>query len=109
MAFPFASLVDPTVLFGAGGGGGLLAFIGAKFHKLDSEVKECRQRDADVLVMIAGVRILATKIQKDEPDCVELRMFNDLCSRRLGPPPKTPSDFEALLDRIDHADKSRKR
>ena len=109
MAFGLTALLDPTVLFGAGGGGSLLAFIGAKFHRLDTEVKECRQRDADVLVMIAGVRVLAGKIQKDEPDCVELRMFNDLCARRLGPPPKTPSDFEALLDRIDQADKSRKR
>lgn len=100
-------LLDPQVVFGTAAGGGVLGFVGAKFKQLDAEVKECRQRDADVLVMIAGVRVLASKVHRDEPDCVELRMFNDLCTRRLGPPPETAGDFDALLKRIDAADKSR--
>lgn len=105
-----AALLDPSVigmLVGGSGGVGVLGFVGAKVKQLDSEVRECRQRDADVLVLIAGVRVLATKIQRDEPDCIELQMFNDLCTRRLGPPPATAGDFQSLLDRIDAADRSR--
>jgi hypothetical protein len=108
MAFSITALFDPAVILGGTTGTGVLGFVAARFHKIEKEVRECRQRDADVKIIMAGVRVLVGKMQRDEPNSIELRMFQDLCSRRLGPPP-TIEDFEKLLGQIDEADAQFKR
>lgn len=108
MTFPLASLVDPAILVGGTGGSGVLAFVVAKFRAQDREIRECRERDADVKILMAGVRVVVGKMQRDDPDSVELRMFQDLCSRRLGPPPSI-DDFSDLLRQVDEADERMKR
>lgn len=99
---------DPTTVIGTLGGGGILGFVGAKFHKLDVEVQECRKRDANIVVVMAGVQLLVGKLERDDPDSIELRMFGDLLNRRLGPPPSV-DDFADLVSRIDEADKAKPR
>jgi hypothetical protein len=100
------SLLDPTTIGSILGGGGVLGFVGAKFHKLDVEVRECRRRDADVVIVMAGVQLLVGKMKRDDPGSVELQMFSDLMARRLGPPPSI-DDFNSLLAQIDKADLER--
>lgn len=105
MAFSIASLLDPSLLIASGGG--LLGFVGGqvKVHrgrvaKLEKEVEECRKRDADFQIITAGVRMVVGKMRREDPDSPELRMFADLCHRRLGPPPAM-DDFADLLSQLD--------
>ena len=104
----FLSALDPTTVFGTLGGGGILGFVGAKFHKLDAEVQECRKRDANIVVVMAGVQLLVGKLERDDPESVELRMFGDLLNRKLGPPPSV-DDFADLVKRLDEVDRVKDR
>lgn len=101
MAFNF----DPQWVAGLFGGGGALAFVVAEYKGMKTEIKECRKRDADVVIVMAGVQLLVGKMKRDEPESIELAMFGDLLSRRLGPPPSI-DDFHVMLKRIDDADRS---
>lgn len=99
MPFPF----DPATIGSLLGGSGVLGFVAAKFHKLDSEVQECRKRDANIVVVLAGVQLLVGKLERDDPTSVELKMFGDLLNRKLGPPPSV-ENFADLVRKIDLAD-----
>lgn len=97
-----ALLSNPALLFGSTGGTGVLAFVGARFHRLEKEVRECRKRDADVRIIMAGVRVMAGEMRRELPKSQALAMFEDLCVRRLGPAPDI-NDFVDLLRQIDDA------
>jgi hypothetical protein len=105
--FSLLSLLDPATVGSVVGGGGVLGFVGAKFHKLDVEVRECRRRDADIVIVMAGVQLLVGKMKRDDPESIELKMFGDLLNRRLGPPPSV-DDFNDLVSQIDQADRRSK-
>lgn len=105
-----ADLFDPAWVTSVGTA--VLGFVGGQVRvhrgrvaKLEEEVKACRERDADVLILTAGVRMVVGKVMREQPEAVELRMFNDLCNRRgLGTDTLDPLDLEALIRRIDEAD-----
>lgn len=101
-------LFDPAVW--AGAGAAALAFVGgrvtkrdARISKLEEEVEECRKRDADVLILTAGVRLMVGEMKRRSPGSPALQMFGDLLNRRLGPPPSI-DEFAELLKQIDQAD-----
>lgn len=97
------ALVDPAWLIGGTGGGGALAFVGAQFHRLSSEVKECRNRDARFVVIEAGFRLVVGEMQRTNPNSAALRLCGDLLNRKLGPAPDI-SDLTTLLTALDDAD-----
>lgn len=102
MTFPLASLFDPALLFGVSGGGGVLAFVGARFHKLEKEVRECRKRDSDMAILSAGVRMMVGELGRELPNSQSLKLFGDMIAKKLGPPP-TIEDFADLLRQVDDA------
>jgi hypothetical protein len=114
VAFSFSELLNSQFLFGAGGTG-VLGFIGGhvksrgkRITAMEKEIAECRKRDADVIVLKAGMRILVGKIKREQPESIELQMFGDLMARRLGPVPETSLDFQELLNQISRAEEEAK-
>ena len=103
-----AALMDPAVLFGGTSGGGVIAFVAARFHKLEKEVRECRARDADFKIISAGVRMMVGELRRELPDSQALKMFGDMIAEKLGPPPSI-EDFEDMLREIDAADERSRR
>lgn len=97
-----ATLLDAPLLLGGSTGTGVLAFVVARFHRLEKEVRECRRRDADVRIIMAGVRVMAGEMRRELPKSQALAMFEDLCMRRLGAPPDI-DDFVDLLRKVDEA------
>lgn len=106
----------PALLFGAGGGGGVLGFVAGhvkvrdhRMKKLEQQVEECRARDADVVILKAGVRLLVGKMRREHPESVELQMFSDLMNQRgFGTDTLAPDSFDDLLKKIDEADEGGK-
>jgi hypothetical protein len=96
-----------------GAGTAVLGFIGGhvkvrtgRLAKLETEVAECRKRDADFEILKAGVRMMVGEMKRSNPSSPALQMFGDLLERRLGPPPPI-DDLQHLLNEID-ASASRK-
>lgn len=102
MIFPLAALLDPTVLFGGGGGATALAFVAARFHRLEKEVRECRKRDVDMAILSAGVRMMVGELSRELPSSQSLKLFGDMIAEKLGPPPSI-EDFADLLRKVDNA------
>jgi hypothetical protein len=96
-----------------GGGVALISAISAIFTRrngrlarLEREVEACKQRDARMLVVEAGFRVLVGALARREPESPELRMCRDLLAKHL---PITAADrdlsgFEDLLAAIDKGD-----
>lgn len=94
--------LDPALLLGGTGGGGALAFVGARFHRLEKEVRECRKRDSDMAILSAGVRMMVGELSRELPNSQSLKLFGDMIAEKLGPPPSI-EDFADLLKNIDAA------
>lgn len=101
----YSSLLDPATLFGAGGGGGLLGFLAGhvktrngRIAALEEEVEECRKRDARLIVVEAGFRMIVGEMCRKDPKNQVLKLCGDLLNRELGP---APSDFEDLIHKLD--------
>lgn len=106
-------LLDPTSWFAAaGGGGGLLGFVAGqvrarsrKLSMLEAEVQACRQRDARMVVIEAGFRMVVGELVREKPNSSVLQMCGDLLNRRLGPTPEGVDGFEDLLRELDKTDR----
>lgn len=100
--------MDPTI-WAPGLGGGIVGLVTGHFKtnrgrisKLEQEVEECRQRDADFKVVAAGFRMVVGEMMRDHPKSPALQMCGDLLTRRLGPAP-TIDEFTDLLKQVDSA------
>jgi hypothetical protein len=89
----------PTLAAG-GSGATALGLVGAKFHRLDREVKECRARDSRFVVIEAGFRMVVGEMQRENPNSIALQMCGDLLNRKLGPAPSM-GDLTDLLKQLD--------
>lgn len=108
MAGLLDSLFDPAVLT-TGLGGTVVGLLTGHFKtnrgriaRLEKEVEECRQRDADFKVVAAGFRMVVGEMMRDHPQSPALQMCGDLLTRRLGPAP-TIDEFTDLLKQVDQA------
>lgn len=99
--------LDPAVVFGSAGGAGLLGLVGAKFHKLETEVRECRKRDANVVILMAGVRMMVGEMRREIPDSHSLKVMGEIFGKAFGPPPSA-DELANLLHQVDIADDKRK-
>ena len=103
--------LDPGAWLGAaGGGGGLLGFVAGQVRsrsrritKLENEVEACRKRDARLVVVEAGFRMIVGELVRRDPDNQALKMCGDLLNRKLGPAPEGVAGFEDLLRKLDEA------
>lgn len=102
---PGFTLLDPAVLTGVGSA--IAAFITGRVTKrddrisaLETEVEECRKRDARFVVVEAGFRMVVGEMVRKDPRNQVLRLCGDLLNRELGP---APADFADLLSKIDDA------
>ena len=88
-------------IFLAGGvGTTALGFVGAKFHKLDSEVKECRARDSRFVIIEAGFRMVVGELGRIVPDNAVLAQTGDLLNQAFGDKTPQPSDFNDLIAKL---------
>lgn len=105
----WSSLTDPSqwaIALGgavAGGATGLFKTNRGRIARLEKEVEECRQRDADFRVVAAGFRMVVGEMMRDNPHSPALQMCGDLLNRKLGPPP-TVDEFSDLLNQADEVD-----
>lgn len=109
MAGFWASVLDPSV-WGTGVGGTALGLVTGHFKtnrgritRLEKEVEECRERDADFKVLAAGFRMVVGEVMRDNPRSPALKMCGDLLANKFGPPP-TIDEFTDLLKQADVAD-----
>jgi hypothetical protein len=100
------TLFDPAV-WSTGIGGTALGLVTGHFKtnrgritKLEKEVEECRERDADFKVLAAGFRMVVGEMMRENPMSPALQMCGDLLNKKLGPPP-TIDDFADLLAQAD--------
>lgn len=102
------TVLDPSLWGGAGGGAAIGLVTGhfktnrGRIARLEKEVEECRQRDADFKVVAAGFRMVVGEMQRENPKSPALKMCGDLLSRKLGPPP-TIDEFTDLLKQVDES------
>jgi hypothetical protein len=96
-----ATLLDPAVMLGGGGGTTVLGFIGAQLHRQGKEIKECRERDARFVVIEAGFRMVVGEMARTNPNSPALQMCADLLNRKLGPAPVDVDGFADLLRKLD--------
>lgn len=102
-------VLDPGT-WGTGVGGTALGLVTGHFKtnrgrisKLEKEVEECRERDADFKVLSAGFRMVVGEMMRENPNSPALQMCGDLLNKKLGPPPSI-DDFANLLQQADKAD-----
>jgi hypothetical protein len=87
-----SALNDPVVwsAFGSGGFAGLLSAGAAAFgrrsnrlSRLEKEVQDCRERDAHVVVLAAGFRLMVGAMARREPNAPELKICRDLLDKHI--------------------------
>ena len=86
------ALLDATFWQGVGAGGISAAVASAttfltrrhgRLSRLEDEVAACKRRDARMLVVEAGFRLVVGALARREPNSPELRMCRDLLNKHL--------------------------
>jgi hypothetical protein len=102
------TLFDPA-MWTTGVGGAALGLVTGHFKtnrgritRLEKEVEECRERDADFKVLAAGFRMVVGEMMRDNPHSPALQMCGDLLNKKLGPAPSI-DEFAHLLNQADEA------
>ena len=107
---PWGFLTDPSLWTGAGGGGviglvtGVVTRRTGRIAKLEAEVEACKERDARVIVIEAGFRLVVGGLMRERPNSPELRMCADLLNRVL-PLKPGETDLSAFKDLMAELDK----
>lgn len=110
MTINLSALGDPSIWFGTGGAG-ILGFMSghvklrnSRVAALEKEVKECRERDAHIVVLTACFRTLWGEQMRKDPTNPVLRMCGDLIAKKL-PVTAEERKLEGLGDLISQLDK----
>lgn len=101
-----AALLDPSLVAAGLGGSGALGFVGAKFRRMEAEIRECRARDSRFVVIEAGFRMVVGEMQRKDPQNETLQRTSDLLNKAFGNPAPSFGDFDDLIRAIDKEDRN---